>query len=556
VSPHPNPLVQAPVSTLPTARPRRRARLGTLAAWCVPLLITSVGQAGFIPTTGSHDYNTPGNWDAGDIDGVFDESLTGSLTATFAADTVLDHGWDFSYSNNTVTIAGDGAGTADVVTLGGDVSHSSAQTTAIGGAANGSDMELILPGAMTTTFDISAGTINIFSPLSETGGAASLTKNGDGTLNFTGTSGGNTAIYTGTTTVNGGTLRLNKLAANGGPTGDYVVGDDVVGGTDTLVLGQANQIGNGSNIQINSSGRFDVDTTGTDNIGGFTLAGGGELRFLQDGRLNLGSGTTISVTAPAAGFSGPAVISGTGTIEEFLLNQSLTFNIATDAELEVGSGIQINIGDIFIKDGAGTMTLDGRADFALAGSNLPNTSFVVDNGELVLNGDAVADQATGVDAARVGGGGNEATLSGSGTLTLDAATDELSVNNLGAISPGDGIGTLTIIAGNVEFNVGSELIIELAGASSDLLAIDGDLDLDSTLDNLTVTGTATESSYTLATYSGTLTGTFDSEVIPVGYFIDYGSGSNSAITIQIIPEPAAMALILAGMPLTLGRNRR
>ena len=61
--------------------------------------------------------------------------------------------------------------------------------------------------------------------------------------------------------------------------------------------------------------------------------------------------------------------------------------------------------------------------------------------------------------------------------------------------------------------------------------------------------------YVLATYAGTLTGVFDNVSLPPNYAIDYGTGSNSQI--KLVPEPAAITLLLAGslIPMHLRRRR-
>jgi hypothetical protein len=54
----------------------------------------------------------------------------------------------------------------------------------------------------------------------------------------------------------------------------------------------------------------------------------------------------------------------------------------------------------------------------------------------------------------------------------------------------------------------------------------------SAVDILDVTGTGTGSSWVIGSYTGTLTGTFDTLNIPSGYTINYGSGTNSLITLN------------------------
>jgi autotransporter-associated beta strand protein len=75
-----------------------------------------------------------------------------------------------------------------------------------------------------------------------------LTVNNGGTHTLSGTL-ANT--YTGATTVNGGTLVLQKTASVAAVSNNLVIGDGV--GTDTVQLGANEQIATGSTVTVNSS---------------------------------------------------------------------------------------------------------------------------------------------------------------------------------------------------------------------------------------------------------------------------------------------------------------
>jgi hypothetical protein len=74
--------------------------------------------------------------------------------------------------------------------------------------------------------------------------------------------------------------------------------------------------------------------------------------------------------------------------------------------------------------------------------------------------------------------------------------------------------------------------IDLSGTSADKLVVNGNIDL-SAVDNLDISGTGSGTSWVIATYAGTLTGTFDA--VTAGYTVDYGSLSNSQITLHAAP---------------------
>ena len=127
------------------------------------------------------------------------------------------------------------------------------------------------------------------------------------------------------------------------------------------------------------------------------------------------------------------------------------------------------------------------------------------------------------------------TKTGTGTITVDSVgtlggsgSVAGNITNSGTISPGTSIGTLTAL-GNVTMNANSHLAIELSGGSADKLAVGGNLNL-ATVDFLDITGVGQGLSWVIATYTGTLTGTFNN--VTPGYSVNYGTGTNSQITLN------------------------
>jgi len=237
-------------------------------------------------------------------------------------------------------------------------------------------------------------------------------------------------------------------------------------------------------------------------------------------------------------FIGSNDLAFTGTVT---LNASPTFNTLNTGLTTLGQ----------IVDGSATnVTKTGDQVLVFAGDNTYTGTTSVNEGTLLVNGTT-----SGQGDFTVGGAGQSATLGGTGTIGLvDGAS--VTAQTDGTIAPGQSIGTLSV-DGDVVFGDGSSFDVEINAAGlSDLLAIDGNLDLSSLADTLNITGVATgDSSYTLATYTGTLTGQFDTVTgLPAGYTVRYGSGLNDAITL-FIPEPASASLILAaGMAMV--RRRR
>jgi subtilase-type serine protease len=194
--------------------------------------------------------------------------------------------------------------------------------------------------------------------------------------------------------------------------------------------------------------------------------------------------------------------------------------------------------------GTAGLTMNGTAKLTLGGANTYNSATTVNSGTVLVNGSLVS-------AVNVGAG---STLGGIGTISND-------INNSGTLAPGVGVGTLSA-TGNVTDGASAIWNIDLSGASADMLAVTGNIDL-SALDNLNVTGSGTGSSWIIATYTGTLSGTFDS--VTSGYSVDYGTGSNSQITLHTpgsgtiqsaVPEPGTIGLGLFAFALATVFRRR
>jgi hypothetical protein len=174
---------------------------------------------------------------------------------------------------------------------------------------------------------------------------------------------------------------------------------------------------------------------------------------------------------------------------------------------------------------------------------------------LTVEGDLASDGALNADTIRIAASGR---LSGNGQIWgyLNVFPD-IAID--GTVSPGRSVGRIDA-RGNVTFSATGTYAAELGPATtvgeailtSDLLAIEGDLVLapGSTLDLTSLAG-ADDSSHLIATYTGTLTGTFD-HVTP-GYVVDYRPGE---IYVATVPEPAALSLFCGGAILACGRRRR
>jgi hypothetical protein len=235
---------------------------------------------------------------------------------------------------------------------------------------------------------------------------------------------------------------------------------------------------------------------------GFTAsnATGTSFNLNLTGPITLGA-TSSSLTNNLV--SGAALTLGdAGSPSTLSLGSTLTIQTQT-----AGGGLT-TINDAVTGTGGLNVQNDAVVQLNNANNNYAGTTTVTGTGspKLLVNG-----AKTGSGAVLVDTGG---TLGGIGSITGD-------VGSIGTIAPGQGIGTLSV-TGNVTMSDNSTLAIELgSGTSSDLLAITGNLDLQSTLDTLALSGSGT-GPWIIATYTGTRTDTFNNVTgLPSGFAVNY-----------------------------------
>ena len=192
------------------------------------------------------------------------------------------------------------------------------------------------------------------------------------------------------------------------------------------------------------------------------------------------------------------------------------------------------------KLGAGTMIMNGS--FAPGNMNM-----TIEDGTMLVNTNATVTSG-GADFLVTTG-----TLGGTGTINLGAGS-MVDVAAGGMLAPGASIGTLTV---NGDVNLDGTLAMEFLDATSDMLVVNGNLSLGSGSVLQYLGSFDNSSDYVIASYTGTLTGTFGSIDGFGPYVLDYGSGVNSQITLQFvpIPEPSSLLLMSCGMLGLLIRKR-
>jgi hypothetical protein len=271
---------------------------------------------------------------------------------------------------------------------------------------------------------------------------------------------------------------------------------------------------------INGAGTVTKVGTGTFTMSTRVANAGAE--WSNTGGININDGV-IKFGTTAAGFAStaPVSIGATGKLNMNGVNDTFgslagpagavvdmkdTAVTAGNLTLGATTGSTTYSGTII---GGGNFTKAGTASTAtqiLAGNTTLGT-VTVSNGTLINN--AAMTTSGGVTVA------SGATLGGTGTISGAIA-------NNGTLSPGSGgVGTLSA-SGNFTDGAGSSWNIDLSGATADKLAVTGNIDLTGS-DTLNVTGTGTGSSWIIGTYTGTLSGVFDT--IPSGYTVSYTGGN-------------------------------
>jgi hypothetical protein len=200
------------------------------------------------------------------------------------------------------------------------------------------------------------------------------------------------------------------------------------------------------------------------------------------------------------------------------------------------------------------LNITGGGTVVVSGNNntYTNTTTVMSNTTLRLDGSLATSMLT-VDSG--------SKLQGTGTLTNDLAVS-------GIMAPGNSIGTFTV-RDDATFNTSSFFDVELSvsdNMSDQLIVLDA---LDITGATLRLFGGKAGETYTFVTYGGVRTGTafnsIDVTQLGAGLSLDTstyadgvneGTGSNSAISLTVIPEPASVLLMVSGLVAAWKLRRR
>jgi autotransporter-associated beta strand protein len=394
-----------------------------------------------------------------------------------------------------------------------------------------------------------SGTINVGNWLAVGRSNAVGTVNmSGGTLNKLGgngthvTVGANTATSTGSFFQSGGIINSADS--------DFYVGESGIGTYAISGTAQANLLV--LRLGANATGN------GTVNLNGGTINAAQVLQGAGFGSLNLNGGT-LRPAAPSADFIGATVatniLEGGAIIDTNGVNATVNATLSSAAFPDGG----------LRKRGAGTLTLTAANSYTgptvIEAGTLSVTGTIAGSASITVQQNATLDvNPSGMSLA------NAQTLRGSGTVA--------GVMRMGAgskLAPGEGVGTLTFtndldIAQAVAPANSAALLYEISSTSDKALLTAGTLTIgtgvlgfgDFAFANA---GGIADGTYTLFDSAVAINGTLDaanlSGAIPGGFFGTLAFADNGHdIVLQVVPEPASMALLAAGVASLLGFRRR
>ena len=338
-----------------------------------------------------------------------------------------------------------------------------------------------------------------------------------------------------------GAAKSWAFSANWAPDGLPMDSDDVIF-NNAFLTPLPNVHLSGESFIANSI-KIELTTNQTWALGANDNSGGGPLTAtltLITGDIKRANTANNSVTN--IGASGTGTLVGTLTLATTAPGFNIT-NLDTDGILQI---------DAILSGATKTVTKDGVGTVVFGGANTYTGATTVNAGTLLINGDQGA--ATGAVSVK-----NAGTLLGGSGIIGGAVT----VDQGASITAGTNgvVGALTLNSG-LTFSATSGTTgtykVDISGATSDLLAIAGVLDLSGSFDQLTLNSSPNGThNYVLATY-GSVIGQFDLTNIPSNYELVYGSNTLSLVLVPV-PEPGTWigaALALAAIAFTQRKKFR
>lgn len=441
-----------------------------------------------------------------DATGPFTVTVSGTQTAsgiaieegsvTFANGTV-DIGTGSVVLNPGTLLSTNNAARIAVSSLGGYIINGPAtlqNTNPItAGSFVDSDATIAVSGNLTIDYQ-TLSALNIIQTGSVIFGSGSLTKTGGGVIAIASAS-----TYTGTTTINGGELRIRTTSNRLPITTDVTVNSPGIlnlnavsqqigslsGGGRVGLAGATLTVGNSSNTTFSGT----IEVTANAGAAGST-APGGNVTKVGTGILTLtGANIYTGTTTISAGTLQLGNGGSTGSVAGAIVNHAaLVYN--RSGTLTQSAAIS----------GNGTLTKLGPGTVILAGTHSYTGATAINAGTLAVNG-SIASNVT-VNAA--------GTLGGTGTI-------EGTVTNNGSVAPGNSPGTVTV--GSYTQSNSGVLEMEVAGTTTgtfDKLEVTGNASLDGILRVVNQTAVLPGTTIQLVTANSITPGTLFDDVETVG----------------------------------------
>jgi autotransporter-associated beta strand protein len=352
---------------------------------------------------------------------------------------------------NAISVSGAGVGNAGALRNVGGINTLSGTITEAGDTTIAADTgtSLTLSGALngnnTTTTFAGAGNITVSNAIAT--GTGNIVLSGTGTTTFAGAA--NT--YTGTTTINSGTLTLAKaanttavagsLVINGGTVNENANGQISTSAAVTLssgTLALANSVAQtfsalnsstGSTLSVGTGATVTVNTTGTSTLSG-NISGAGSLVTTGAGSVVLGGtnsfsgGTTVgSIVTPIS-----STAFGTGTV-------------AVNSGGSVETQNTVNLANNFTLNSTGTTAYNGAIENISGSSTLSGTVTLAGSSRLQSDSGTLTASNTVALAA------NTLNVGGSGNTTISGPLTGTAASSLTK----DGTGTLALSGNNASF---------------------------------------------------------------------------------------------------------
>jgi len=495
-------------------------------------LIRDGGGTGKLILSGNNINNTGSVFVNTGVVQAANTNALGTGATTVSSGAALELSGGIAPTNN-ISIASTGVGGNGAIrnvsgtnTLSGTITETAAATitadtgTTLNLTGNLTGVPITAPN-VNTTF-AGAGAINVAQITTGTGQVDISTT---GTVTYNGGATANT--YTGLTTVNSGTLSLNKTAGTNAITNGGLL---INGGSVSLAAN--NQIADGAAVTLANSGSFNVNgrtetigqltttsTTATTALGtgSLAIAGPNNSNSNYSGILTGAAGSSLNVAGTGkvylsgngSGFAGTTNVSN-GTLNISGSNTVLgsgTVNVSSVGNLQMQGGI--SIANAVNVSGSGTSGNGAIENFA--GSNAINGNVTLSGNSRIQSDASTLTLGGGVtlgsNTLNVGGSGNVSVtgvISGLGGLTKDGS-GTLSLNSANSFT-----GTTVITTGSIVTNASSAFNNSAAltigsGGSLSLLGTS------QTIGNLGGAGSldfGTNGSLTLSGGSATFSGTF------------------------------------------------